>query len=219
MEREFRVLIACTGNIHRSALAATLFQQWVDWYLPADLAQRVQVSSAGFGAPVGARMGSRAQKIAVALGGDGSTHRATQITDRMLEEADVVLVATRRHLESAIGRMPSALRRSFTIRESGRIAHTLRPRSLQSTEDLRTVVADLARARSAATDPDADDIIDPQGQTEDAYLQMIREEIPPLAQLAHVLFGMPRPDVDAYAAASAQPALLLADDSRTTTPQ
>ncbi len=219
MEQDFKVLVACTGNIHRSALAATLCQEWVHWYLPADLAERVQISSAGFGAPVGARMGTRAQKIAVALGGDGSTHRATQITDRMLEDADVVLVATRRHLESAIGRVPSALRRSFTVRESGRVAGTLRRRSLQSTEDLRTVVADLARARSAAADPDADDIIDPQGQGAEAYLQMIREEIPPLAQLAHVLFGMPRPDVEAYAAAAAQPALLLTDDSRTIAPR
>lgn len=217
MEREFRVMVACTGNIHRSALAEALFRRWVEWYLPAELAGDVRVSSAGFGAPVGAPMGTRAQMIARALGGDGSMHRATQITDRMLQEADLVLVATRQHLESAIGRAPSALRRTFTIREAGRAADTLTLRALGSTDDLRAVVAHLAEARGATREPAADDVIDPQGQGDDAYLQMISEEVPPLAQLAHVLFGMPRPDVDAYLEAAANPAALLADAHDTKT--
>jgi len=162
-------------------------------------------------------MGTRAQMIARALGGDGSMHRATQITDEMLQEADLVLVATRKHLESAIGRVPSGLRRTFTIRESGRAARTLTPDALGSTDDLRAVVAHLAEARGATGAPAADDVIDPEGQGDDAYLQMISEEVPPLAQLAHVLFGMPRPDVDAYLKASANPTTLLADASRMTT--
>ena len=217
MEREFRVIVACTGNIHRSALAEALLRRWVEWYMPAELAGNVRVASAGFGAPVGAPMGERAQMIARALGGDGSAHRATQITDGMLQEADVVLVATRKHLESAIGRVPSALRRTFTIREAGRAAQTLTPGAVKSPDDLRAVVAHLAESRGATRAPAADDVIDPEGQGDDAYLQMISEEVPPLVQLAHVLFGMPRPDVDAYLEASANPATLLADASRTKT--
>lgn len=217
MEREFRVLVACTGNIHRSALAEALLRRWAEWYLPAELAGDVRVSSAGFGAPVGAPMGARAQMIARALGGDGSNHRATQITDGMLQEADVVFVATRRHLESAISRAPSALRRTFTIREAGRAARTLTKGAVNSTDDLRAVVAHLAEARGATRAPAVDDIVDPEGQGDDAYLQMISEEVPPLAQLAHVLFGMPRPDVDAYLEAAANPATLLADAHDMTT--
>lgn len=217
MAQEFTVLVACTGNIHRSALAESLISRWVEWYLPAALAERVQVASAGFGAPVGAPMGRRAQMFARALGGDGSMHRAAQITDEMLQEADVVLVATRKHLESAIGRVPSALRRTFTIREAGRAARTLTQGAMSSPDDLRAVVALLAEARAATGAPADDDIIDPEGRGDDAYLQMISEEVPPLAQLAHVLFGMPHPDVDAYLEASADPATLLSDSSRTKT--
>lgn len=205
----FLIVTLCKGNVHRSALAAALLRQWAEWYLPPELAGSVFVSSAGFAAPVGARMGSRVLKLASALGADGSTHRAAQVDDRVLARADLVLVASRHQLEKVLGRAPSALRKTFTIREAGRIGESLQAPPPTSIGDLRRVVEQLADSRTGGASAAADDIIDPQGRGDEAYLQMAQEEVAPLARIGALLFGMPRPDLDAYLAAAEDPASLL----------
>ncbi len=208
MAEQFTVLTVCTGNIHRSALADALLRQWAAWYLPAEVAAQVHVHSAGFAAPVGAPMGEDARHIAAQLGGDGSGHTATQITDALIRDADLVVTASCRQRDEALSRVPAALRRTFTMREAGRAAASLpaRPRP-QTVADLRHTVHLLADHRSAA--PGEDDVIDPQGHGRDAYLQMIGEEVPALAHLGRALFGMSEPDVLAYAQAAATPETLL----------
>lgn len=214
MASHFSVLTVCTGNIHRSPLAAVLLETWAEWYLPAPLAARVTVRSAGFAAPVGAPMGDQVQAITRALGADGSAHVASRITDDGIAEADLILVATRRQRDEVLSRVPSALRKTFTIREAGRIAATREKGPNPTTaRDLKTVVAELADHRAGAAAPESDDVIDPQGLGDDAYVQMAQEEIVPLVHLAKVLFGMPRGDVDAYLAAAADAVALLSGDA------
>jgi low molecular weight protein-tyrosine phosphatase len=77
----FTVLVVCTGNLNRSALAAALLRTWAGWYLAPDVAQDVRVISAGLGAPAGRPMRTKTRVIAESLGADGSEHRATQITE------------------------------------------------------------------------------------------------------------------------------------------
>jgi protein-tyrosine phosphatase len=210
----FAVVTLCTGNVHRSALAATLLRQWAQWYLPSDLARSVSIASGGFAAPVGAPMGDLVSDLARALGADGSAHRAAQVTDRLLSDADLVLVASRRQLEKVLAMVPSALRRTFTIREAGRIAEGLEAAPRSSIRDLQRVVERLADSRAGAALEKADDIIDPQGLRHDAYLQMAREEVAPLARLAALMFGMPRADLEAYLTAADDPAALLSAAAR-----
>ena len=143
----FGILAVCTGNVHRSPLAAVMIERWARWYLPAELSDRVSVASAGTGAPVGAPMGSRPLAIAAALGADGRAHRATQLSDDALVAADLVLVASRLHRDQVLSQVPSAMRRTFTFREAGRIAERLQPRRLETVADLRAVVAALAEGR------------------------------------------------------------------------
>jgi protein-tyrosine phosphatase len=209
MNDGFAVVTLCTGNVHRSALAASLLRQWAGWYLNRDLAATVSVASAGFAAPVGAPMGDRVLTIARALGADGSTHRAAQVDDRLLSGADLVLVASRRQLEKVLNRTPSAVRKTFTIREAGRIAEGIEAAPPASPRDLRRVVQRLADLRGGAAIEAEDDIIDPQGLGEAAYLQMVQEEVGALARLAVPLLGMPRADMDAYLAAAEDPSALL----------
>jgi protein-tyrosine phosphatase len=214
MSDGFRVLTLCKGNVHRSALAAAVLRRWAHWYLPAELEPHVTVASAGFGAPVGAPMDDRVAALTRALGADGGSHRATQVTDSMLSSADLVLVATRRQVEEVLKRAPASLRKTFTVREAGRIAERLDSRtSPASVSDLSRVVERLANARGLP-EPKADDIIDPQGLGDDAYLQMAHEEIGPLAWIGSALFGMPRPDLTAYLAAGEDPAALLGSSAR-----
>ena len=209
MSDGFALVTLCTGNVHRSALAAALLRQWAGWYLDRDLAEAVSVDSAGFAAPAGAPMGDHVLAILRALGADGSTHRAAQVEDSLLAGADLVLVASRRQLEKVLNRTPSALRKTFTIREAGRIAEGLEAAAPASPQDLRRVVQRLADLRAGAARATDDDIIDPQGLGEAAYLQMVQEEVGALARLASPLFGMPRADMEAYLAAADDPSALL----------
>ncbi|WP_353808020.1 low molecular weight phosphatase family protein [Agromyces sp. SYSU T00194] len=207
----FDVLVVCTGNVHRSPLGAMLLGTWAGWYLPPSVRGSVRVGSAGVRAPEGASMGRRARAIAEALGGDGRPHRARQITEADIRSADLVLAASGRHRERIIELVPGALRTAFTIREAGRIAGNFRlPAAPASVAELRRVVAALAANRALGAG--GDDIVDPQGKADDAYLEMAAEEVPPLAALAGLLFGMPAAEVAAYRDASYGPELLAGRD-------
>jgi protein-tyrosine phosphatase len=199
----FTVLVVCTGNLNRSALGAALLRTWAEWYLPAPVAGAVQVTSAGLGAPVGQPMRSRTRAIAEALGVDGASHRATQISDEAIRSADLVLVASRDQVDSVLGLVPAALRSTFTIREAGRIAEAMSDGPAPaSVEDLRARVAALGTHRAPpVAGSNTDDIVDPQGKGDEAYVEMARQEVPALSRLAAVLFGMPQGEVDAYDAA------------------
>jgi protein-tyrosine phosphatase len=216
MPDSFTVLTVCTGNIHRSPLAEVLLRRWADWYLPLEAARATRTRSAGLFAPKGSPMGRRAQAIAASLGADGADgaqHRATLLTDDMVRSADLVLTASLHHRDAILERVPGALRYTFTIREAGRLAADLPHRQAgthpaATPPRLATLVASLADRRSAPPAAADDDIVDPQGRGDDAYLEMTAQLVPALAQLATVLFGMPEAERAAYLAAVADPAAL-----------
>jgi protein-tyrosine phosphatase len=191
---DFVVLAICAGNLHRSALAEVMLRRWATWYLPSSLAAQVRTASAGLIAPVGTPMGERVQQIAAALGADGSAHSATRLTDAHIRDADLVLTASRRVREVVLQREPSAVRRTFTIREAGRIAASLDPVDATTVQDLRVAVNRMSDHRS----PGDDDIIDPEGRGDEAYAALVVQEVPALVQLATMLYGMPEGDVARY---------------------
>ena len=205
----FEILTVCTGNVHRSALAAALLTQWAVWYLPPNLAGAFVVRSAGTGAPVGAPMGKTAAAIGSALGADGTAHRASMLTDAAIAGADLVLAASRSHRDEILSRVPAAMKRTFTFREAARAAQSLAPRTpAGSVDDLRETVRLLAEHRMPPAHRDDDDVVDPHGRGAEAYLRMAEEEVPALSELAAVLFGMPRADVDEYRRASSDAVFL-----------
>ena len=198
------MLVVCEGNVNRSALGAVLLERWVDWYLSPALRAQVEVTSAGLRAPVGRRMGSRAKVVAEALGADGSGHRAAQITEGVIRAADLVLVASTQQRARVLEYVPGKVRSTFTMREAGRIAELLPSTAAPTTVDeLRERVASLAENRGMSGDrSDGDDIVDPEGKDDEVYREMTRQQVPSLARLAHVLFGMPEGEVAAYEAAA-----------------
>ena len=208
----FTVLVVCTGNVNRSALGATLLERWAEWYLPEPVAAGVRVTSAGLGAPVGTPMGRRARVIAEALGADGSLHRAEQITEQAIRDADLVLVSSARQRDDVLGQVPGALHTTFTIREAGRIAAALPESSApDSVEALRAQVEAIAQHRGSGERGD-EDIVDPQGKDDEAYRLMARQEVPALARIAHTLFGMPPAEVVAYDAVAEAAAFAFTKD-------
>lgn len=205
MTDQFTVLVVCTGNIHRSALADELLATWARWYLVPELRDSVVVGSAGTGAPVGEPMGRVTRRIAASLGADDRSHRARALTDQLIEGADLVLAASRSHRDEIVSRVPRAMRRTFTMREAARIAGLLPVERPQSVDDLIKVVQQMADRRpdAAASTPAADDVIDPHRKDVTVMDDMVREELPALAALAVPLWGMPRADADEYARAAA----------------
>ncbi|MDT0186484.1 hypothetical protein Q9S36_40500 [Microbacterium sp. ARD31] len=220
MTADFSLLIVCTGNVHRSALAHDLLATWAGWYLPAALATRVHVVSAGTRAPVGVPMGGATRRIAAELGAEDRGHRAALLTADLVESADLILASAREHRAAVLALSPRVLRRTFTIREAGRIATAMRPAAVHedgaalsgraarsapsSVASLCAAVVRLDELRPDYLDPLADDVIDPEGREPAAVEEMVRQEVPALVELARVLWGMPPGDVDAYLRAVAQ---------------
>lgn len=207
MAETFTVLTVCTGNVHRSALAGELLTTWAGWYLPAGLREAVVVGSAGTRAPVGEPMGGMTRRVASALGAEDRAHRARALTESLIADADLVLAASRAHRDEVVRRMPRAMRRTFTIREAARIAALMPVGSPVTADDLAAVVARMAEQRVgvAPSRPSDDDIVDPQGKGTAGMDDMVREEVPALAQLAVALWGMPQGDAAEYVRVSAVP--------------
>lgn len=200
----FTVLAVCTGNLNRSALAEALLRTWAGWYLPESVAAQVTVTSAGLSAPVGSHMRTRSRTIAATLGADASGHRAVQVGEAAIRDADLVLVAEASQRDLVLGIVPGALKRTLTIREAGAIAESLGsappPESLAELRDRASAIAARRAFASGETD-----VVDPQGKDDDAYREMARQEVPALARLAAALFGMPAGEVAAYEQTVADP--------------
>ena len=166
------ILVVCTGNVCRSPLAEQL------------LAVRLEaagvdatVRSAGTQALVGEAMTREAVELSVRYGGGGGRHAATQLTDALIEAADLVLTASREHRAIVASMVPRAARMSYTIREFARIAEFLEL-DTESTLALAQATTPAAfielasTSRGFATPPaqsGSDDIVDPYRRSPQIY--------------------------------------------------
>ena len=108
--RAFRVLFVCIGNVCRSPVGERLLAA----RLPTE---RFAVRSAGVGAMVGYAMSRYAAAELEAYGGSSKGFAARQLTPELIEEADLVLTATRDLRSQVLAENPVALRRTFTVLE------------------------------------------------------------------------------------------------------
>ncbi|MEP7022381.1 MAG: hypothetical protein ABJB47_00910 [Actinomycetota bacterium] len=160
------VLVLCTANRCRSPMAAAL--------LAAELQQAgaaLPVRSAGFldaGWPAPVEVTQAMARYGIDLG----RHRSRPVTVSDLDQADLVLAATREHLRQAIVLAPGAWPRAFTLRELARRGAATGPRP--ATQDLPAWLARVhaGRDRMALLGESAgDDVADPTGGPPDGYLQ------------------------------------------------
>jgi protein-tyrosine-phosphatase len=162
----FTVLLVCTGNICRSALAERLGRAYLDDIM-GDAASEIRLVSAGTNAVVDSAMHPHSALVLAGLGAAAGDFTARQLTEALPAEADLILTMTRRHRKDVLEAAPRGLARTFTLREAAallQLADTTELPEATLTERARALVKQLADARSRRHATDDDDIRDPIGQ-------------------------------------------------------
>lgn len=188
----FTVLTVCTGNICRSPVAERLIYQL--WVAGSD---NIHVESAGIQALVGAPIQITLAHLLEQAGAYSGEFAAMSIGPDTVARADLVLAMTRRHRAVAVGLAPAAVGRAFTLREFARIVVEHRDQFTPGTDraaDLARLALVASRNRSAARNPDADDIADPYGRAAADYERAFTEIRHAVASVAAVLTGEPLPE-------------------------
>ncbi len=95
-EPVFTVLLVCTGNICRSAMAERLGRAYLAEAL-GEHADEVHLSSAGVQAVVGSAMHPDSALVLRGFGGDPEGFVARTLVDDLAIDADLTLTMTRQH--------------------------------------------------------------------------------------------------------------------------
>lgn len=104
----------CTGNICRSAMAATYLQKRL---YDIGKENEVIVNSCGTNARTGDKITEFACRAISEYGVDASHHRATNIYESDILNADIVLCMTKSHKDNVLSIYPKLKRKVFTIKE------------------------------------------------------------------------------------------------------
>ncbi len=177
----FRVLVLCTANVCRSPVAAALLRRGLG-------GNGIEVASAGLrvdpGAPVSAQMAALMDLPRDAFG-------ARQILPEMIEAAGLVLTMTRAHRAQVVSLVPTAVRRTFTLREFADLAVLAEPADEgQAPGDrLAALVAVAPRLRSRRVAGPNDDVEDPHGRGRQAHVRAVGEIETAVGTLAAVVAG------------------------------
>lgn len=187
-----RILVVCVGNVCRSPVTERLLAralarvdrpgEWSPTVAPA-------VSSAGVRAMVGRPIDDLAAAELVRLGVDPAGHAARQVSQELVEDADLVLTATRAVRSGVLELAPRALRRTFTIQEFALSV----PLVLVTPE--RLAAADLV-ARVAATrgtvPAERCDVDDPIGRPPEVH-RRVAEQLSASAEVIAAALAATRP--------------------------
>ncbi|CAI3802833.1 arsenate reductase/protein-tyrosine-phosphatase family protein [Pseudarthrobacter sp. MM222] len=177
-----RILTVCTGNICRSPVAERMLQAGLD----AVRSGTFLVASAGTLAVVGAPVQLPSARIIESRGGRPDGFAARQLTPEMLRGADIVLTMTASHRSAVVRLEPSALKRTFTIREFARMLKALEERDAGPAPDADLVTwwkalpqrAAAVRHLALVNDAADNDVADPYRLGPEAY-QRMEDELAP----------------------------------------
>ncbi|MGY1671008.1 arsenate reductase/protein-tyrosine-phosphatase family protein [Geodermatophilus sp. SYSU D00710] len=189
-EPVFTVLLVCTGNICRSALAERLGRAYLDEAMEGSGA--VRLMSAGVRAVVGAPMHPNSALVLEGLGGDPDGFQAQQFVDDMAIDADLTLTMTRQHRGDVLYGAPRVLSRVFTLREAAAlvelVGEDVEIRGPTLAERARHLVRGLAAARPRRQSGSYDDVVDPIGLPVEVHQEVgeviAASLIPVLARIA-----------------------------------
>jgi protein-tyrosine phosphatase len=159
----FRILLVCTGNICRSALAERLGRAYLAETLGEE-SELIRLTSAGTGAVVGSGMHPDSALVLAGFGGDAGDFTARQLQPDHTANADLILAMTRGHRRDVLQVAPRALARTFTLREAAGLLELLGdvdPDGDDLPSRARDLVREMATARSRHSSSQDDDVPDP----------------------------------------------------------
>ena len=169
-DNRFTLLFVCQANLCRSPMAERLARL----RLARDAAMAVTVRSAGTRALEGSPMHPVAMAVLAERGADPADFASRQVTEKVLDEADLVLTATRHQRAVCVSMVPEMVACTFTLRQFGRMVaaaargeHTLDNSPDALRDRMRRAVA--ARATLQPVAPEDDDLADPVRDPIDAF--------------------------------------------------
>ena len=109
------LLFVCTGNTCRSSMAQLLAHKIL---LDLGQAAQVRLKSAGVMAWPGQGASPKAVTVLQEQELDLSSHRATQLTEQLVQEADAIVTMTESHREQVVRLQPSAEDKIYVLHVS-----------------------------------------------------------------------------------------------------
>lgn len=165
VREDFRILIVCTANIVRSPMA-----EMIATAMLRSSACPVLVASAGTHAWVGHPMAPYALATLKNLGLDGSAHHARPLDSALVNDSDLILTMETGHRGSAVTMEPTAMHKTFTLREFAHLAEGRKVRHRSDTVGrAHAVVRAVARRRGAPGRHHPVEIADPYGEPPEEY--------------------------------------------------
>lgn len=120
---KYLIVMVCTGNTCRSPMAEVLMRQQVAQAMgctPDELEDRgVLVCSAGLAAAQGAPASKETEVLMKEQGFDLSEHSAQQLSDQLVQHADLIVTMTRSHRQAIVDHWPEAASRTKTLVTAG----------------------------------------------------------------------------------------------------
>lgn len=172
------ILFICAGNTCRSVLAEAMMRKTLRER--PSLRERVRCQSAGLDAVEGAQAERGAVIVAQQYDLDLSRHRARLLNARFVQDADLVLTMTTHQKHRLIEQYSDRAHSVYTLRE-----FIQRFTPVESNRRQNPLVREIM-AMDRQPPPD-DDILDPMGQSIEAYQECARQIQAAIVALAELL--------------------------------